>query len=156
MSRTGDTPIRGRFDVTLLPVGPHGRAQAMGGFQLAVGRNSAHPDESAKLVLYLTSAQVQLRRAISSGYLPTIPVLYQNPELLRVLPVAAGLRNAGEDSWVVRPSTVSGDKYSAVSKAYYQTVHSILSSQISPAQGLSELETALVQLTGFRTGPAPH
>ena len=128
----------------------------MGGFQLAVSRNSAHPVESAKLVLYLTGAQVQLRRAISSGYLPTIPTLYQNPELLHILPIAAGLQNAGEESWVVRPSTVAGDKYGAVSKAYYQAVHNILSLQTSPADGLSELEKTLVQLTGFRTGPAPN
>jgi trehalose/maltose transport system substrate-binding protein len=155
-SRAGDSPIRGRFDATLLPAGPHGRAQAMGGFQLAVAGNSVHPDESAKLVLYLTGAQVQLRRAISSGYLPTIPALYQNAELLRVLPIAAGLRNAGEDSWVVRPSTVTGDKYSSVSKAYYQAVHNILSLQTGPAEGLSELERTLVELTGFRTGPPPN
>ena len=68
--RSGETPIRGRFDVTLLPAGLHGRAQAMGGFHLAVSRNSAHPREAAKLVLYLSGSQVQLRRGVGAGYLP--------------------------------------------------------------------------------------
>ena len=72
-SRSAGTPIRGRFGVALLPAGPHGRAQAMGGFHLGVSRNSTNPRESAQLVLRLTGSQVQLRRAVSSGYLPTIP-----------------------------------------------------------------------------------
>lgn len=155
-SRAGDLPIRGRFDATLLPAGPHGRAQAMGGFQLAVSRYSAHPRESAQLVLYLTGAQVQLRRAISAGYLPTIPRLYENPELRHALPVGGDLRNAGEEAWVVRPSTVAGSQYRAVSAAYYQAVHNILSLRASPVDGLSELEKTLVQVTGFRTGPPPN
>jgi trehalose/maltose transport system substrate-binding protein len=154
--RAGDMPIRGRFDATLLPAGPHGRAQAMGGFQLAVSRGSAHLRESAQLVLYLTGAQVQLRRAIRAGYLPTIPQLYENPELRLALPIVADLRNAGEESWVVRPSTVAGNKYAAVSKAYYQAVHDILSMRTGPSEGLAGLEKTLVQATGFRTGSPPN
>jgi trehalose/maltose transport system substrate-binding protein len=152
-SRLDDAPIHGRFDVTLLPAGPHGRAQAVGGFHLAVGRYSAHPRESAQLVLYLTSSQVQMRRAVNGGYLPTIPRLYAKPELLQVLPSAAALRNTGERTWVVRPSTVAGAQYAAVSKAYYTAVHDILSSRKESTGALAQLETTLVHLTGLRTGP---
>jgi len=154
--RSGETPIHGRFDVTLLPAGLRERAHAMGGFHLAVSRNSAHPSEAAKLVFYLSGSDVQLRRGVGAGYLPTIPALYGDPELLRVLPIAAKLQNAGEDSWVVRPSTVAGKKYSAVSAAYYRTVHDILSRRVSAAKGLSSLEKELVRLTGFQTGPPPR
>ena len=155
-SRFGEPPIQGRFDVTLLPAGPRGRAHAMGGFHLAVSRNSAHPREAAKLVLHLSGSELQLRRALNAGYLPTIPALYNHPQLLRALPIAAKLRNAGEDSWVVRPSTVAGKNYSAVSASYYQVVHDILSLRVSVARGLSDLEKELVQLTGFRPGPPPR
>jgi trehalose/maltose transport system substrate-binding protein len=153
--RSGEMPIRGRFDTALLPSGPHGRAQAMGGFQMAVSRNSAHPRESVQLVLHLTGGGVQLRRAVNAGYLPTIPRLYEKPELRQALPISMELRNAGQDAWVVRPSTVAGNRYRAVSAAYYQAVHNILSSRTSPADGLSELEKTLVQITGFHTGPPP-
>jgi trehalose/maltose transport system substrate-binding protein len=151
-NRSGETPIRGRFDATLLPSGPHGRAQAMGGFHLAVSRASAHPGEAAKLVFHLSGSEVQLRRALSGGYLPTLPTLYDNPELLQVLPIAAKLRNAGEESWVVRPSTVAGNQYRAVSEAYYRAVHQILSHAESAKKGLADLETELVRVTGFRPG----
>jgi len=128
----------------------------MGGFQLAVSRYSAHPRESAQLVLYLTGGEVQLRRAVSAGYLPTIPRLYQNLELLHVLPIGAALQNAGQDAWVVRPSTVAGNKYSAVSTAYYQAVHDILSRRTGPEDGLAGLQKTLIELTGFPAGPPPN
>jgi trehalose/maltose transport system substrate-binding protein len=150
--RLGDAPIRDRFGVTVLPAGPNGHAQTLGGFHLAIGRHSAYPRESAQLVLYLTGSRVQLQRAVSGGYLPTIPQLYQRPEVLRVLPIAAALQNTRGPAWVVRPSTVSGSKYAAVSKAYYQTVHEILDSSADPAEALVQLERTLVNLTGFRTG----
>jgi trehalose/maltose transport system substrate-binding protein len=155
-ARAGDIPIRGRFDVALLPAGPHGRAQAMGGFQLAVARYTAHPKEAVQLVMYLTGAEVQLRRAVGANYLPTIPQLYENPDLRQALPIVAELRNAGEGAWVVRPSTAAGNKYRAVSESYYQAVHQILSSRTSPAEGLKELEKTLVRITGMRTTSAPN
>ena len=155
-SRAGDMPIRGRFDATLLPAGPHGRAQAMGGFQFAVSRHTAHPKEAAQLVAYLTDATVQLRRAISGGYLPSIPQLYQDPGLRQALPIAAKLGNFGGPVWVARPSTLAGNRYREVSEAYYQAVHRILSSQTSPEDGLRELEGALVKVTGFRAGSVPN
>ncbi len=151
-SRLGDVRIRDRFDVTVLPAGPHGQAQVVGGFHLAVGRHSAHPRESAQLILYLTGGQVQLQRAISAGYLPTIPRLYERPEVLKVLPIAAALRTLREPAWVARPSTIAGSKYAAVSKAYYQAVHEILASPADPADVLARLERTLVNLTGFRAG----
>ncbi len=85
-ARLGNPPIRDRFNVTALPAGPHGRAQMVGGFQLAIGRHSANPSLSAQLVTYLTGRQVQLRRAMNEGYLPTVPQLFERPEVLKVLP----------------------------------------------------------------------
>ena len=150
--RSAKTPIDERIGVTLLPSGPHGRFQAMGGFHLAVSRFSQHPREAAQLVRYLTGSEIQARRAVSAGYLPTMPRLYDDPKVVEILPVAATLRNAGENAWLARPSTIAGRQYGAVSKTYYEAVHDILSKRKDVRQALLELEKALVQLTGFRTG----
>jgi trehalose/maltose transport system substrate-binding protein len=141
-----DSRVRGRFGVTLLPAGPHGRAQTMGGFQLAVSRYSAHPREAAELVNYLTGIHVQKRRAIQNGYLPTRPRLYDDPELLQALPQAQSLRNAGLETWVARPSAVTGNAYVNVSKAYYEAVHSVLSGQRQPEEALESVNKQLVEL----------
>ena len=127
----------------------------MGGFQLAVSRYSAHPREAARLVEFLTGSDVQMRRALTRGYLPTIPRLYDQPELSNALPQAAELRHAGLDSLVARPSTVSGAKYAQVSKAYYEMVHDILSRKVEAKEGIARLEQQLIELTGFRAGAPP-
>ena len=127
----------------------------MGGFQLAASRYSKHHREAAELVFYLTGKEVQLRRALSSGYLPTIPALYQNPELVRVLPFVEELRK-GASAWIARPSTISKNKYRDVSKAYYTTVHNVLAGKSDADSALAALEKRIIELTGFRTGsPAP-
>lgn len=151
-SNATDSPIRGRFAMTLLPAGPHGRAQTMGGFHLAVSRYSTHPRESAQLVMYLTSGTVQLRRALARSYLPTIPRLYQDPPLIRALPYVEILARAGSLAWVARPSTIAGSAYSEVSRAYYQAMHRILRGETPAKDGLVALEQQLVSLTGLHPG----
>ena len=151
--RARDTAVAGRYSLAPLPSGPQRCAQAMGGFQLAVSRYSRHPREAARLVLYLTGRQVQLRRALSGGYLPTIPDLYRSPELQGAIPFLETLQNAGVSRWVARPSTVAGSKYREVSLAYAAAVHSVLSDKVDANSALATLEKHLVELTGFRTAP---
>jgi trehalose/maltose transport system substrate-binding protein len=148
--------IDGRFAATVLPAGPHGRAQTMGGFHLAVSRYSMHPQESVRLVLYLTSGPIQLRRALTRSRLPTILQLYQDPALAHAFPYAATLGTAGAAGWVARPSTIAGSRYAAVSQQYYQTVHRILSNEAAAPEALAALELKLVELTGLRPGAPPE
>lgn len=143
-------PLNRDTGMALLPAGSHGRAQTLGGFCLAVSRYSSHPREAAQLVVRLTGSQVQLRRALRGGYLPTIFRLYSTPELLKKLPQAALLMSEGRDAWVARPSVIAGSKYPDVSRAYYQTVHSILSRNVSPEVALAELRKRLTDLTGWQ------
>ena len=67
----------GRFAVALLPAGPGGRAQTLGGFGLGVSRYSAHTLEAIQLVLYLCGRQVQASRVLHGHYLPTLAPLYE-------------------------------------------------------------------------------
>ena len=142
---TADSAVRGRFDVTLLPAGPHGRAQTMGGFELAVSRYSAHPREAAELVVYLTGSKAQKARAIQEGYLPTIPRLYADREVLAAVPEVKVVRESSRDSWVSRPS-IAAEMYSTVSRDYYTAVHRVLSRQCGPEKALNDLEKELAGL----------
>jgi trehalose/maltose transport system substrate-binding protein len=154
--RSGDSPTKTPFAAALLPAGPHGRAQTMGGFHLAVSRYSPFPREAAQLVMYLTGGTVQLRRALAHGALPTLPRLYRDPALLASLPYAAKLREAGDEEWVARPSTIAGSNYAEVSRAYFEAVHQILSRETTAAAALPVLEKRLVDCTGLRPGAPPQ
>jgi trehalose/maltose transport system substrate-binding protein len=151
LRRITDAAPAGTVGVAPLPAGPSGRAQGLGGFQLAVSRYSAHPKEAVQLVLYLTGTQVQTRRALQRGYLPTYLDLYQKPELVRGLPQGRVLQDAASGSWVVRPSTVTGPRYAEVSKAYYRSVHAVLARKLSAEVALAALQKELESLT---QGPA--
>ena len=54
---------------------------------------------------------------------------------------------------VARPSIETGSAYKAVSKAYFDAVHSVLAGQDSAPEAAAELEKQLIEITGFRPGP---
>ena len=54
---------------------------------------------------------------------------------------------------VGRPSTVAGEEYEDVSRAYIQAVHSVLLGQSRAPEAAASLERELVRITGFKTGP---
>ncbi|HYI93625.1 MAG TPA: extracellular solute-binding protein, partial [Bryobacteraceae bacterium] len=142
----------GTVAVTLIPAGPAGRAHVIGGFQLAVSQYSAHKREAAELVLYLTGIDVQKRRALRRGYLPTYPELHRSTELLSVLPQAQVFAEAQPDTWVFRPASITGRKYSEVSELYYKAVHRALSGHVPAKQALQEAAQKLSLLASNPAG----
>src|SRR5271165_898328 len=72
--------VSGKFDVTVLPKGGDNgnNAACLGGHQLMISAYSKVPDAAADLVRYLSSAEVQKKRAIDWSVLPTRPVLYSD------------------------------------------------------------------------------
>jgi trehalose/maltose transport system substrate-binding protein len=80
--------VSGKFDVTVLPKGGDNgnNAACLGGWQLLISAYSKVPDAAADLVRYLSSAEVQKKRAIDWSILPTRPVLYSDPDVLAKYP----------------------------------------------------------------------
>jgi trehalose/maltose transport system substrate-binding protein len=140
----------GTAGVELLPAGPSGKAHVIGGFHLAVSRYTSHPQEAAELVTHLTSPEIQSRRAVRRGYVPTYPHLYRDPDVARALPQAAVLERAKPETWVMRPSPLAGSQYAEVSKAYYEAVHSILSGRAGTSAILAALEQELKRQLGAK------
>jgi trehalose/maltose transport system substrate-binding protein len=141
--------VKGRFDVVALPAGRGGRASAMGENALAVSRYSRWPREATALVRYLTRPDVQRWRARTTALWPTLPDLYEDPELLKTDPYYPRLKEVLSRYAAVRPSTAAGKKYPEVSAAYARTVHSVLTGQKSAAAAAAALETELAGM-GFR------
>ncbi len=152
-SRAAGSLIRNKFDMALLPGGKAGRLGTLGGWGLAVSRFSVHPREALELVRYLTRRDVQVKRARVLSQPPTLPELYNLPEVLGPNPRFALLRQAFQTGIVSRPSDVTGKKYEDVSSAYIQAVHSVLTGEKSAPEAAVALENELVGITGFKTGP---
>jgi trehalose/maltose transport system substrate-binding protein len=144
LGNSDDSPIKGKFGVTALPKGgADGKnTGTLGGWQLAVSKYSKNPEIAADLVMYLTSAAEQKRRALAGSYLPTIPALYQDPEILAKNAFMGELLGTFTNA-VARPSRATGAKYNEVSTEFWNAAHMVLEGKMSGTDAVAQLESAL-------------
>jgi trehalose/maltose transport system substrate-binding protein len=142
-----DSAVKDKVGVAPLPRGGEtgSHASTLGGWGLAVSRYSAHPKLAAELVSYLTSAQEQKHRALIGAYNPVIESLYQDPELLAAMPYYAQLHSILNDG-VMRPASLTADRYPRVSNAFFDRVHGVLAGELPVDQALAELESELTRI----------
>ncbi len=148
LSQGKDSPVRGKVGLARLPraAGEQGRhAATLGGWSLAVSRYSKHPQLATELVLYLTGAAEQKRRAILGGYNPTRPALYKDEAILEANPFYVELAEVFTTA-VPRPSTVTGREYNRVSSDFWSAVHAVLSGRSSAKSALTRLQRQLERL----------
>ena len=149
LGNADDSPIKGKFDVTTLPIGAEGNQSAatLGGWNLAVSKYSANQDAAIKLVLYLTSAEVQKKRAIDLSALPTREALYSDADIAAAQPIIPNWLPVFQNA-VPRPSAPAKTKYNEVSNLFWSAVHDTLSGNGSAADNLEILEAKLTELKG--------
>jgi len=75
-----------------LPVGDSGKSAAtLGGWNLGVSKYSNHPEEAAKLAMFLAGEEVQKMRAVEGSFNPTIKSLYEDEDVLEAVPFFGSL-----------------------------------------------------------------
>jgi trehalose/maltose transport system substrate-binding protein len=121
-----------------------------------VSRFSSHPREAFELVRYLSGKDVQVKRSRQLSEPPTLPELYDLPQVLGPNPRFAVMSQGFRSGTVSRPSAVTGRKYEAVTEAYMRVVHSVLTGEKSPPEAAVALESELVRITGFKKGLPPE
>ncbi len=143
-----ESAIKDKVGVSALPKGgADGRhAATLGGWQLAVSKYSKNKDLSADLVMYLTSAEEQKRRAIKGAYNPTIESLYKDAEVLAAVPFFGELYDTFVNA-VARPSTPTGAKYNQVSNEFWNAAHGVLSGRAKADASLVQLEASLKRIS---------
>jgi trehalose/maltose transport system substrate-binding protein len=150
ISHSVDYPLSGQIGLTSVPGGGVARASILGGFGLAVSRWSVHQAQAVELVRFLLRKEAELEEARAHSEPLKRPALYQLPAILTAY---ARLDNSGGkpgSGVVARPSTITGQKYEEVSRAYVRAVHSVLTGEVkAPAAALEEEP---VKITGFETG----
>jgi trehalose/maltose transport system substrate-binding protein len=138
---SGTGGVAGKFDVTVLPKGgADGKnAACLGGWQLMVSAYSKAPDAAADLVRYLTSEEQQKKRAIALSLLPTLPALYNDPDVLAKNGWFKNLLDILNNA-VARPSTMTGADYNQLSTAFFQNVNKVLTGAETPQDAVSQVE----------------
>jgi len=149
LGNAADSPIKGKFDVSTLPVGAEGDnpASTLGGWNLAVSKYSKNQDAAIKLVLYLSSAEVQKKRAIDLSALPTRVAIYDDADVAKAQPSIPNWKSVFQNA-VPRPSAPTKTKYNEVSNLFWSAVHDTLSGNGSAKDNLDTLEAKLTELKG--------
>ena len=97
------------------------------------------PDAAADLVRYLSSTEVQKKRAIDWSVLPTRPALYSDPDVLAKYPFFKIMLDVFNNA-VARPSTVTGADYDQLSTAFFQNVNKVLTGAESGKDAVAQVE----------------
>lgn len=139
-----DSPIRDRIGIAPLPAGPEGSAACLGGWQLAVSRYSDNVDLAVDLVKFLTGEENQKQRALSAGYNPSIPALYDDADLLAEFPQFEQLVEVFQGG-VARPASATGRGYPLVSRIIQRNVHRVLTGDANATDALQNMQTQLVR-----------
>ena len=118
------TPVKGKFDVTVLPHGAGGKSVGtVGGWQVAVSKFSKHKGAAIEWVRYITSPKVEKYDAIFNSNVPTIPAVALDKAVRRTNPY---LKPAiAKVERVTRPAAYFGTRYSQASQAIYQAINQI-------------------------------
>ena len=119
------TPVKGKFDVTVLPHGAGGTSVGtVGGWQLGVSKYSKHQGAAIEFVRYLTSPATQKFDAIYNTNVPTIPSVARDKAVVKanpyLKPAIANVRR------VTRPAKYLGTHYAQGSQIIYQGINQIL------------------------------
>jgi trehalose/maltose transport system substrate-binding protein len=137
--------------LTRLPAGIGGSAGTLGGTGTAISSHSIHRQEAIALLRF------QLRSLVDAGEKGgglggTAHFELSNPPSLANPPATVSSKQAA--SFIVsRPSNETGLAYKAVTKAYSDAVHSVLTGEESAPDAAAALEKQLIAITGFRPGP---
>jgi trehalose/maltose transport system substrate-binding protein len=155
-STTFNTTYGGVAGLTSLPGGSSGRVATVGGYGLAVPKASTHQDEAIQLVRFLLRKEQELDEARTRSGPPQTPVLVDLPRTLKAFAQFGLTPGENPGGSVARPSTVTAEKYDAVSSAYFKAVHSVLSGKAKASDATAALQVQLTQITGFpAASPAP-
>ena len=143
LGQTADSAVKGKFDVGPLPSQAGGKPTGtIGGWGQAVSKYSKSQDAAIQFVRYACSADVQRWRAIAGSFVPTIPSVAEDKDVVAVQPY---LQTTANVERVGRPTAVFGENYNQASTAFFQGVSQILSGQ-DANQVLQDVQSKLQRL----------
>ena len=124
LAASDDSAVADVFDVAPLPAQEgNDHVGTVGGWQIGVSEYSQNKEAAIEFTRYLTSAEVQKWRAIAASFVPAMPEVAEDPDVIEAMPF---LETMADVVRVTRPSTPAGDLYNEVSTAYFQGLNEIL------------------------------
>jgi len=143
LHNASDSPIKGKVGMAPLPGFAAGKgASTLGGWHIVISRFSDKKAESAELIKFLTSAEVQTAMAVRLGWNPGRADVYDDPIILKANPALADLKKVFAGA-VPRPVI---PYYSGVSQILQKHVSAALAGRTKPQAALELAHKEIAQL----------
>ncbi len=143
-----DKPFRDLAGVTSVPAGTSARVATIGGYALGISRFSPHRAECVKFIEFLTRKQAEYRATHPEKLDRKVEYFEVPPVIREIYPWWYKPGDSGGSEIISRPSAVAGANYEAVSKAYTQALHSVLTRESTAPAAAASLESDLVRIMG--------
>ena len=144
-----DKPFRDQAGVTSVPRGKGARVATIGGYALGISRTSAHRAEAVKLIQFLMRKQAEFRASNHPEKPDRKEEFFEVPPVIKkIYPWWNKPGDSAGSEVVWRPSEVTGSKYEAVSKAYSNALHSVLTRESTAPAAAASLENELGRIMG--------
>ena len=144
MQDSSSSAVAGRFAVAPMPATADGApTAALGGSQLAVNRNSEHPEAAWAVIDFLTEPEQMRERAGVVGQFPTRVALYDDPGLAASLGIPPAEARRVIERAVPRPVT---PVYTQLSEILQIHLHRALTRQEEPADALAAAQGEMQRL----------
>jgi trehalose/maltose transport system substrate-binding protein len=144
-----DKPFRDKIGVTSLPAGKSARVGELGAYSLGISSTSAHRAEAVQLVRFLIRKQAESRAAPHLERASRKVEYFEVPLVMsKIYPWWCKPGESAGSTGVLRPSTVAGSNYEAVSKAYSHALHRVLTRESTAPAAVAALESQLVRIMG--------
>jgi multiple sugar transport system substrate-binding protein len=143
--------IVGKFQLKTTVKGPSGKvgASCLGGWNMFINAKSNHPDEAAKLALFITSFESQKYLSINAGNSPTRSSVYKDPDVLKKNPWYAHFYDVIRSAL---PRPVS--KYETkISDRFTRQINAALLGQVSVSTALANAQRDIEALVGNSNQP---
>ncbi|HEY9671206.1 MAG TPA: ABC transporter substrate-binding protein [Waterburya sp.] len=139
-----DSPIQGNVGIQAMTL--HAKYRSGGGcngsWGLGIAKTSKHPNQAWKAIAYLTSAKVQHKFTLETGYIPSRKTLLNDPKILRKYPHFPQLSQALQHS-VLRPPI---PEYARASEILQRYLNQALRRESSPEEAMKAAASETRQL----------
>ncbi|HKH83984.1 MAG TPA: ABC transporter substrate-binding protein, partial [Gemmatimonadales bacterium] len=153
MQDSTQSRVAGKFAVAPMPAAPGGmHTAAVGGAQLAINRQTEHPEAAWAVIDFLTQPEQMRERARVVGQFPTRSAVYDDPELASGLAIQPTMIRRIIEYGVPRPVSPI---YTQLSEILQIHLHRALTRQTEPAAALASAQTEMQRLlnrAGLGTG----
>ncbi len=143
-----DKPFRDLAGVTSVPAGTRARVATIGGYAMGISRFSPHRAECVKFIDFLIRKQAEFRATHPEKPGRKVEYFEVPPVIKEIYPWWYKPGDSGGSEIVSRPSGVAGANYEAVSKAYTDALHSVLTRESTAPAATAALEIELIRIMG--------